>query len=96
MTEIQHTEQILSINPDKDVENNVHETDDDKLVESLLIELDGRAEQDQIRQAIMEVREKYKNATIETFIPILIRRGVLAKLGWIVISCLLFARGVRS
>ena len=81
MTEIQHTEQISSINPDKDVENSAHETDDDKLVESLLIELDGRAEQDQIRQAVMEVREEYKNATIDTFIPIFIRRGVLAKLG---------------
>jgi len=81
MIENQLTEQTSLIVLDKDDENTAHETADDELFESILKELNGRVDQEQVRQTILEVRQKYKNALIDTYIPIFIRREVLEKFG---------------
>jgi hypothetical protein len=53
---------------------------DKALVESIWKALDGRVDRRHIRQAILEAEAGYQNATVQTFIPIFIRRKVLEML----------------
>ena len=53
---------------------------DNALIESIWNEMNGRVDRDNINQAVLEARARYQQATIETFIPIFIRRYVLERL----------------
>jgi hypothetical protein len=53
---------------------------DNALIESIWKEMDGRVDRDNINQAVLEARARYQQATIDSFIPIFIRRYVLERL----------------
>jgi len=56
------------------------ENTDNALIESIWEELNGRVDRDNINQAVLEARARYQNAAIKTYLPIFIRRDVLARL----------------
>ena len=54
---------------------------DERLIEEIWQDLDGRASHEQIRQTAYEVAARYQDAKITTFIPIFIRRNTKESLG---------------
>jgi hypothetical protein len=49
----------------------------DKLAESIWRDLHGQVDQSEIRQVLVDLKPKYQEARILTFIPVLMRRNAI-------------------
>jgi hypothetical protein len=54
---------------------------DEMLVETIWQDLEGRASHEQIRQLASEVASEFEDATVTTFIPIILQRRARSRFG---------------
>jgi len=73
----------LSISPasghDRNAKTNAG-IEESALIESIWIKLNGQFRREEIRRSVQEVSDRFSDATVKNFIPILIQRAVVSHL----------------
>ncbi len=71
---------IFEVQDGNDTSSAIDPGDENALIESISLELGGRVDREQIWRVVQEVKAKYLDATVDTFIPIFVRREVIERL----------------
>ena len=73
----------LSISPASGQDRNAKTNagiEESALIESIWIKLDGQVRREEIRRSVQEVSDRFSDATVKNFIPILIQRAAVSHL----------------